>query len=301
MSLLKFKNYTGKFPARLLFSRIALSETFMTEDSFCSLSLNIRLKIFFYIFLKRLKIYKIQGKEVPLSFFKGYGQRLQENGFYTSLIEVKKTDKRKILDHKILLLKNGPFLKRFFQPIIFCNISLKKKKPLRNMSKGLDKFEKYYSGSLESVKQRQVVLQLLKARKFFNKIFLSRLFLFTAKGRKKYRNTFFYISRRRRKLNSLFCLFTVSMVKYKEVKTQRQKTLKRVAWKVKKQKKRIRVASMSLLRLQKLLSRVFYIPKHLEVNYKTLGFVYLGFTDFKTTNLRIPFWFNFRKLVTFLS
>jgi len=76
-----------------------------------------------------------------------------------------------------------------------------------------------------------------------------------------------------------------------------------LAWKIKKQKKWkwARVGSWNLFRLRLRLSQLFYIPKHFEINYKTFGANYLGFTDFKTINNRIPFWLNLRRLLTFLS
>jgi hypothetical protein len=112
---------------------------------------------------------------------------------------------------------------------------------------------------------------------------------------------FSYLFKRRRKINSLFHIYTLSSLKFKDVKKQRRKVFKKLAWKIKKQKKWRRLGSFGLFRLRQKLSQVFYVPKHFEINYKTLTTNYLGYTDSKTTNTRISFWLNLRKLVTFLS
>jgi len=76
-----------------------------------------------------------------------------------------------------------------------------------------------------------------------------------------------------------------------------------MAWKIRKQKKwrrQIRV-SLNLFRIRQKLSQTFYVPKHFEINYKTFATNYLGYTDSKTTNTKIPFWLNLRKLLTFTT
>lgn len=303
MSFLKLKNYTRKTSLRLLFSRVFTHENSAEKVFLCSPT-NIQVKIFFYAFVKLLKVYKLKGSFFDSSYNNNYGQKLQNNGFYNSFVEAKKKEKLWVLNEKIFHKKSSPFVKKSFQKSVLFKSIAKKKKTLKKLSKGFDEFEKYFIASSKTVNERQIAIRLSKAKIFINKVFLSRLFLSTAKGRKKYRSSFFYLLKRKRKIKSLSKIFALTTSKIKEIKAQRRKYLKRLAWRRKKQKKWARVGrpgSWNLYRRRQRLSQIFYVPKQFEINYKTLGGSYLGFTDFKTTNARIPFWLNLRKLLTFLS
>lgn len=303
MSFLKLKNYTRKTSIRLLFSRVFTHENSIDNIFLCSPT-NVQIKISFYAFVKLLKLYKLKGFFFDSSYYNDYGQKLQNNGFYNSFVEVKKKEKLWILNNKVFNKKSSPLVKNFFQKSVLSNSMAKKKNTLKKLSKGFDVFEKYFIGSSKTISDRQTAIRLSKARIFINKVFLSRLFLAIAKGRKKYRSSFFYLLKRKRKIKSLSKIFTFTSSKIKEIKIQRRKNLKRLAWRRKKQKKWARVGrpgSWNLYRRRQRLSQIFYVPRQFEINYKTLGGSYLGFTDFKTTNARIPFWLNLRKLLTFLS
>ena len=303
MSFLKLKIYTRKTSIRLLFSRVLTHENSIDNIFLCS-STNVQIKISFYAFVKLLKLYKLKGFFFDSSYYNDYGQKLQNNGFYNSFVEVKKKEKLWILNNKVFYKKSLPLVKNFFQKSVLSNPIAKKKNTLKKLSKGFDVFEKYFIGSSKTISDRQTAIRLSKARIFINKVFLSRLFLAIAKGRKKYRSSFFYLLKRKRKIKSLSKIFTFTSSKIKEIKIQRRKNLKRLAWRRKKQKKWARVGrpgSWNLYRRRQRLSQIFYVPRQFEINYKTLGGSYLGFTDFKTTNARIPFWLNLRKLLTFLS
>jgi len=175
------------------------------------------------------------------------------------------------------------------------------RKTIKNLSKGYSKFEKYFVDSSKTLQNRQVFISLLKAKRFISKVLSSRLFLSVAKGRKRYRTSVFYFYQKKRKIDSLLNLFTSATLHFKEFKTFRRKVLNKLGWKVRKQKKWLRVGSWNLFRRRQRLSQIFYVPKQFEVNYKTFEASYLGFTDFKTTYTRIPFRLNLRKLLTFLS
>lgn len=298
MFFLKLKKYTKKNSLPILFSKGFFYEDLLGKNVLY-LSSNFYLKIFIQTFLKFLKNYKREN-----FFFGGssesdnYSQKLQSNGFYSSFTEVKKKEKLIFLKGKISSLDS--FLDLYSQNYVFSDLMLKKK-TLKSLSKGFDKFERYFIDSSNNVQKRQVLVELLKARRFFSKIFTSRLFLFVAKGRKKYRNSFLYFFKKKRKIDSLLSLFTSASLQFKNVQNQRSKVLKKLAWKVRKQKKWLRVGSWNLFRRRQRLSQIFYIPKQFEINYKTFEATYLGFTDFKTTYTRIPFRLNLRKLLTFLS
>lgn len=300
MSFLKLKNYTGKISIGLLFSKLFREEFSFGKEHLIPLT-SVRLKIFLYAFIKLLKIYKLKNVFYSLICFKTYGLKLQTNGFYESFVEAKKKDRLKILNKKLFRKETCLFVKKSFQRFFFSDSLVNNKKTVKNLSKGLERFERYFMASSRTVVDRRFIFTLLKAKTFINRIFISRIFLSVAKGRKKYRSSFSYLVRRKRKIESLFNVFTSTSLKFQDIKFQKRKNIKKLAWKRKKQKKWARVGSWNLFRLRQRLSQIFYVPKHFEINYKTLGASYLGFTDFRTTDARIPFWLNLRRLLTFLS
>ena len=92
MSFLKLKNYARKTSIRLLFSRVLTHENSIDNIFLCS-STNVQIKISFYAFVKLLKLYKLKGFFFDSSYYNDYGQKLQNNGFYNSFVEVKKKEK----------------------------------------------------------------------------------------------------------------------------------------------------------------------------------------------------------------
>lgn len=298
LSFVRLKSFTRKVNMDLILSKGNVSSRHVIKDVIL-LASNNKIKVSLYRFLKTLKVYK---KNFNSFYFlsESYGHKLQNNGFYTSLIELDKKNKMRVLTHRVSMLENRKVVMDCSPRFFFSDFPLSEIKNLKGLAKGFEKFEKFYGDYSRTSEKRQVFLRTLKNRRFFNKVFINRLFLYAARGQKKYRHTFFYFFRRKRKINSLFHVYTLSSLKFKDFKKQRKKVLKRLAWKIRKQKKWKRHGSLNLFRLRQKLSQVFYVPKHFEINYKTLAASYLGYTDLKTTNVRIPFWLNLRKLMTFL-
>lgn len=297
MSFSKLKNYTDKVYTRLLFSKVYDLELVLLKNGHFLPTFSNKINILYYLFLKQLKMYKLNTLSKQISSSSSIGWKLEGNGFYNSIIESEKGKKINLLHKKILSNYNKTALK----PTVWVNMSLSvDNRNFKSLSKGFDKYDKFYGNYLKMVEKRQAFLKILKQKRFFNQIFVSRLFSHVTKCRKKYRSNFSYFFRRKRKVSSLFHLYTLSSLKFRDARKQRKKVLRRLAWKVKKDKKWKRNNSFNLFRLRQRLSQSFYVPKHFEVNYKTLGICYLGYTDFKTTNTRIPFWLNLRKLLTFL-
>lgn len=305
MSFLKLKNYAEKISIRLLFSKIFTYENSLQKNFLCSPPTNIQVKISFYSFVKLLKIYKLKkGFFFSSSCYNGYGQKLQNNGFFKSSVEAKKKEKLGSLNSKISHKKSSFLVEKSFRKFILFKPIAKKKRTLKKLSKGFDEFEKYFIRFSKSINSRQLAIRLAKAKIFTNKVLVSRLFLASAIERKKYRSSFIYLVKRKRKIKSLSKIFISTNFKVKEIRIQRRKYLKRLSWRRKKRKKWARIGrpgSWNLYRRRQRLSQIFYVPRQFEINYKTLGGSYLGFTDFKTTSTRVPFWLNLRKVLTFLS
>lgn len=295
--LVKSKKFIKKVNVNLVLAKVVNSSFLETADKLIVFPDN-KMKISFYRFLK---VVKNSRRKEP--YFSSLGWKFQTNGFYTSFVEAEKKKKIRILKEKIKIARNRGIIKSFFQKPSFVRGPLKKRKNLKKLAKGLKRFEDLYSDYSNTGNERRAFFKTLKAKRFFPSVFFSRLFLYATKGRKKYRNTFFYLFLRKRKIDSLFHLYTLSSLKFKDIRKQRKKLYKRVAWKIKKRKKWRRRAGVSftLFRLRQKLSQVFYVPKHFEINYKTFTTNYLGYTDSKTTNTKIAFWLNLRKLLTFVT
>jgi len=257
-----------------------------------------KMKISLYQFSRALRVSKT---EEPL--LKSLSWKFRVNGFYDSSTETERRKKSQLLRGKIDAIRNNKIVAASFQKPVIVAEPLRSKQSFSILANGLNKFENFYSDYSTTGFERRAFLKTLKLKRFFPSVFFSRLFLYVAKTREKYPYTFYYIFKRKRKLDSLFHVYTLGSLKFKDVRKHRKKLYKRIIWKVKRQKKwkrRLRV-SFALFRLRQRLSQVFYVPKHFEINYKTFTTSYLGYTDSKTTNTKIAFWLNLRKLLTFIS
>jgi len=291
--LTKPKSFVKKFDINTL-----LGDIISCSEKLGAFFPDNQIKISSYKLLKLLKQSKTNFYPLDL-----LGWKFQLNGFYTSSIEIKKKRILKYLREKISLSNNQKLVLCFLKSSLINYGPLKKRKNFFGLSKGLTKFEDFYSDYSSIAVNRRIFFETLKSKRFFSRIFFSRLFLYAAKGKKKYKSSFYFVFKRKRKIDSLFHIGTLSSLKFKQIRKLRRKFYKKMVWKIKKQKKwkrQIRV-SFSLFRLRQKLSQVFYVPKHFEINYKTLAVNYLGYTDPKTTNTKIAFWFNLRKLLTFIT
>ena len=95
-------------------------------------------------------------------------------------------------------------MKESYHKFFLMDSLVKKKQTVKNLSKGMERFEKYFIAFPKTVTNRQIVLGLLKSKTFINKIFVSRMFLSIAKGRKKYRSSFSYFFRSEKCVNHTF-------------------------------------------------------------------------------------------------
>lgn len=293
----KLKKFSLRNDLRFLFSRFDVS--LIKSSSMCSLV--VYHKVALYRVIKQIKLLKAKTVFYNNLSPDSMGWKLQENGFYFSTVESIKSRKINPLRQKLYYFVSDDTTRFNFcrRASSYSSGFQFENKSLKALSRGFDKYLKYHVDSLDVLRKRKSLLRILKSRRFLNKVYLSRLFLLTNQQKKKYRNAFFYFFRRRQKVRSLLHLFALSSLKFKYLKRQQKKVVKKLAWKLKKSKRWKRNSSLFWLRQK--LSQVFYVPRHLEVNYKTLASVYLGFTDFKTVNAKIPFWLNVRKLLTFLS
>lgn len=296
------KGFIKKSDLNLAYSRLEFLLKEKNYPDLLCISQDIEIKKFLYIFLKLLKASKAQilKQEINLPF-KNFGMKLQSSMLYTSSVEHSKKEKLRVLKSKInfyqrLLISN----KMHFFPWSYRSQEKNPKdimfySSLKAFSGVLNKANK-----IDSYKKTRI-LRFLKSRKFFEKLMESRFCLFVSSGKKRYRKISFDVSRNRKKLRRLFLFHDLSEKNYETVKKRNYKKFKTLIWKRKNRLKWKKSKLRRFLGFRKRISFNFYIPNHFEMNLKTLNAVYLGYTDYKSINMRIPFWLGLRKLITFLS
>lgn len=277
---------------------------FINKEKFFSNRLNstnsINIKTDFYFLLKNLKsIKREQFKDFDKAGFldkEKFSNKLQKSYIYTSNVENVKKKKAKILVTLLSRALTGKVLNTYqFSDVskTLDNSSTKK------FSKGFivyNKRFKYFKAN-----QMKLLFRFLKAKRFLNKIFETRSFLLSTGKKKKYRNLNAFFKRNRVKLQVLLNLYSLSHLKYMKVKKASQKLYKKLVWRRKKRKKWKKNNLFRFFRSRHRLLYRFYVPKHIEVNYKTFNFIYLESTDMNTVNSKITFWLNLRRLLTFMA
>lgn len=289
--------------------------------------LNIKTSI--YTLQKEFQIYKLHAldaeKDFSLEGLDKFALKLQDSGFYTSTVELEK-------DHRLKQLKS-----KRSQFLLSCLMrkhkSTYQQRPLRKKEHMLnfdlfkplqrEELKKFYGSYLKQqsltklsrlrtpkfisrgLQQREVAKHRTKLsilRKNYNRWLESRVFSFFSTYKKKYR----LISARRKtrkiQLKNILRYLKEVPLSFRKRKRYYYQKYKRLAWKRKKRKDRKKTGLLAFLRRRRRrLLFQFSVPRHFEMNYKTFELIHLGDFDLDTTNARIPYWLNLRRLLTFLS
>lgn len=322
-SLIKKRNsftYKKRFSERIILTSLHNSLKLLLKNSLdVPTQLNVpntlNIKASLYALLKEYKKYKRENfnsnTEVPLESLNDFALKLQSSGFYLSPVELKKQKNFHQLQLKILefyvkcLLtqcKKGELTQDFNQKesISLDEFSIKK---AYNTFNRKPKNLKFVLNS--ELIQKKKGLQILKSfsilRKKYNRFIESRLFLFFDSYKKSYKKVCSESRRNRIHLRKLFGLYNKVRFDYSKKKKRYYKDYKKLVWKRKKRKNRKKTGLLRFLRRRRRILFQFYVPRHLEINYKTFEITHLGFFDLSTTNSRIPYWLNLRRLLTYLS
>lgn len=275
---------------------------------FMSGSSNIlNIKTSFYVLSKLLQEEK--RKHVALSFNSSLSTlnrlslKLQLSGIYTTYVELKKMKKLTELRTKILDFYTLCLLKNYKRSNLKVNTeSLKKKFFDKKAYKVF--YQKLEKGkfSLISKKRRKKKLRSLAIlQKRYTRIFNYRLFLFLRTHPIKYKKVLTYARSNRLKVKRIFDLIPRTKFNFVKEKKEFYKEYKKLVWKRKKKRNRKKTGLLFFLRRRRRMLYNYHVPRHLEINYKTFDVVHLGQFDLSTTNSRISFWLNLRRLITFLS
>lgn len=275
---------------------------------FITSSNNLNIKTSLYILSKLFKEYKRSSMNTTNKFslenLDEFSLKLQTSGFYTSVIEKKKKKKLEESREKILNFYIYCLLKHYNRSNI--SITSKKLNKKYSVKKG---YKNFYSNlkvskfniiskTANSLPQNSSLSVL---RKKYTKILESRLFLYLKTHKKKYKSVVKDLTLNKLKLKQLFNLFSKSKQKFVTEKKEFYYRYKKLVRKRKKQRNLKKTGFFYFLRRRRRFLYSYYIPRHLEVNYKTFDIIHLGRFDLPTTNSRITFWLNLRRLLTFLS
>lgn len=322
-SLIKKRNsftYKKRFSDRIILTSLHNSLKLLLENNpniatQLNVSNTLNIKASLYALLKEYKKSKRESfnlnAEIPFENLNDFALKLQSSGFYLSQVEFKKQKnfhqlQLKILEFYIKCLltqcKKSELSQDFNQnePISVEEFSIKN---AYNIFNGKPKKLKFVLNS--ELIQKKKELQTLKSfsilRKKYNRFLESRLFLFFDSHKKSYKKICAQSRRNRIHLRKLFGFYNKVRFDYSKKKKNYYKDYKKLVWKRKKRKNRKKTGLLRFLRRRRRILFQFYVPRHLEINYKTFEITHLGFFDLPTTNSKIPYWLNLRRLLTFLS
>lgn len=239
--------------------------------------------------------------------------KLQASGIYTSYVELKKMKKMAELRARILafyvicLVKHYKRSKLKITP----QPSLKRKKKKKGSEENFfDKraYKVFYSKVkknkfciISKKRRKKKVRSLAILRKRYTRLFNYRLFLFLRTHPIKYKKVLTHVRSDRLKIKRIFFLIPRTKINYVNEKREFYKEYKKLVWKRKKKRNRKKTGLLFFLRRRRRMLYHYHVPRHLEINYKTFDVAHLGQFDLPTTNSRITFWLNLRRLITFLS
>lgn len=276
-------------------------------------SLNI--KACLYALLKEYKRYKRESLDVNTDFalknLNDFALKLQSSGFYLSVVEFQKLKSLRQLQLKVIefyldsLLgqsKKSECFRSFNsgESVAFDEFSIEKAYHLFNRRPKSFKFA-LKSEAIQKKKEEHNLKSFSILQKKYNRFIESRLFLFFDSHKKSYKKVLLQSRKIRVYLRKLFAYDNKIDAAYVKKKKFYYKKYKSLVWQRKKRKNRKKTGLLRFLRRRRRLLFQFYVPRHLEINYKTFEIIHLGFFDLSTTNSRIPYWLNLRRLLTFLS
>lgn len=263
-------------------------------------TLNIKTSL--YILSKLFKEHKRLNMNISSKFsldnLDRFSLKLQTSGFYNSIVETNKKKKLDKIHTKILEFYIHCFLKQYNKN----NNGLVSNDIRQEYSTkaGYNSFYRKLKSS-KFVRKTTQKNSLSILRKKYTRILESRVLLYLKTHKKKYNLTGKQVSLNKLKIKQLFDLFSKTKKNFKKEKKRFYNQYKKLVWKRKKRRNRKKTGLLHFLRRRRRMLYKYYVPRHLEINYKTLDITHLGLFDSLTTNSRITFWLNLRRLMTFLS
>lgn len=285
-----------------------LGHTFLENSLGASNVLHIKSSVYFLLKeLKRRKrgsLVAIQ-RSASLDSLEKFCFKLEASGFYTSFSEKSRNNLLLILKEKIRNFKVYGFLNLRYGVDLSAFHSSFSNNFFFNKSVYRDFRKKYLLLKSDLVSQRMeepiLLKDLVRLKKKYSHLTESRLFLYMSTYKKKYTRLFRLLRRNKLNVRRLFSIFKTCRLNYTIKKKKKYKLYKRMTWKWKKKKRRKKVGLFYFLRKRPRMLFRFYVPRHLEINYKTFSLAHLGLLNLPSINARIGFWLNLRRLLTFLA
>ena len=297
------KSFSNKFSLNKLGNNLTFHLFKTSEIPFIignSNTLNIKTSL--YILSKLFKEHKRLNMNISSKFslenLDRFSLKLQTSGFYNSIVETNKKKKLDKIHAKILEFYIYCFFKQYNKNnngIVLNN--LKKEYTAKEGYKNF--YQKVKTSKLIQIRSHKNSLAILQKK--YTRILESRVLLYLKTHKKKYNSTSKKVSLNKLKIKQLFDLFSKTKKNFKKEKKRFYNQYKKLVWKRKKRRNRKKTGLLHFLRRRRRMLYKYYVPRHLEINYKTFDIAHLGLFDSLTTNSRITFWLNLRRLMTFLS
>lgn len=285
------KKFISKIDVNKCFARLSQFEAFQFGVSLVHPSANLLIKTHLYDLSKRFKELKlIKSTDIMDSF----SLKLQSSKLYDSFVENERRLlifklERKILDWRIHNLGSLKVLDFTMSDARFVDTDIK------------HGFCTYNNFTKVVIRDKQnKLLHFFRARNFFDSLFVNR-FSYQLSLKKKYRLNKQGFDDTKSRILYLVSLYKLGFLKYIKAKYKFKKVFGKLVWRRKKRKKWKQSVLFRFFRSRHRLFYKFYIPKYLEINYKTFSFVHLDSIDISSLHPRFSFWLNLRRLLTFLS
>jgi ribosomal protein S4 len=118
--------------------------------------------------------------------------------------------------------------------------------------------------------------------------------------KKKIKNSYSF-KKNTMKIHYFLNLYKLRRFKYSNVKERYYNWYKKLIWRRKKRRKWRKLRFFRIFRSRHRVLYKFYVPRDIELNYKTFSFMPCQSLDLTTLNAKIPFQLNLRRLLTFVS
>lgn len=264
----------------------------------------LKLKASFYLLLKSLKEAKkatltLTSEENSLDPLNKLCIGLEKSGFYVSLAEweknrnfshLKMKTKKKLCNTFLSSLKaeNG------------ISYDLGKLRPLISINEPYQNFQKKLKKRRDDLVKRKS-LAFVNLKKKYTPEIESRILRYMSLYNKKYTQLLQIMKSYKFRFRRLFFYHNKKRLRHSFRIKERYKLYRSLARKRKKRRSRKKVGLYYFLRKRPRMLFRFYVPRHLEVNYKTFSLAHLGGLDLPSVSSRISSWLNLRRLLTSLA
>lgn len=288
--------------------------------SMLKISNYIFLKTNLYSFAKHLKFLRsiVYNDKLDVKYYT-YVLKLRTSKIYCSKIEKFRESIFPLLKKKLFISLYNLLCKKKN-----CNFKIKpfifnEKKLIKCFQEYINLNSRYINVKLESLQQHLHYTNFNNYKKkvfFFSSIMLNRLSMEKKRYEEKHiKRLYFRLKKNKVFLRELHLVIFSNFKLYRRKYIEQKKEYKYVLYHVLDRKyKKIRIKEKKNFKKSRkfwVLSKLyhtrrrfyfkFYVPRHIEINYKTQNFLHLNYQDNLSLSSKIRLWLNLRRVLSFVS